>query len=131
MPFCPKCKYEYEEGVTSCPDCGSALVARLVSGTEDDVDSVILLETTDALKAQFLAEALDQEGIPYYGQGLGFTDSIGGGLGADMPHGGFSSTGPMKIFVNPNDYDKAKAVMDSLQGDELLDEEDMGTSEDK
>ena len=131
MPFCPKCKYEYEEGVSKCPDCGSPLVDSLSTPTEDDVESIVLLETTDALKAQFLAEALDEAGIPYYGQGLGFTDSIGGGLGVDMPHGGFSSTGPMKIFVNPNDYDKAKTVMDSLQGDELLDEEDVSTPEEK
>jgi hypothetical protein len=29
MPFCPKCKYEYLEGVERCPDCGSPLVERL------------------------------------------------------------------------------------------------------
>lgn len=26
MPWCPKCKLEYVEGITSCPDCGSALI---------------------------------------------------------------------------------------------------------
>ena len=26
MPVCPKCEYEYVEGVTYCPDCGTALV---------------------------------------------------------------------------------------------------------
>jgi hypothetical protein len=26
MPVCPKCNYEYVEGITICPDCGSALV---------------------------------------------------------------------------------------------------------
>ena len=26
MSICPNCKYEYVEGITICPDCGTALV---------------------------------------------------------------------------------------------------------
>jgi hypothetical protein len=26
MPVCPKCEYEYVEGITFCPDCGVALL---------------------------------------------------------------------------------------------------------
>lgn len=26
MPICPNCEYEYVEGVTICPDCGTRLV---------------------------------------------------------------------------------------------------------
>ena len=29
MPYCPKCRYEYEEQIKICPDCGSELVASL------------------------------------------------------------------------------------------------------
>ena len=29
MPFCPKCKYEYREGFTLCPDCDVELVPEL------------------------------------------------------------------------------------------------------
>ncbi|MBP3542931.1 MAG: hypothetical protein J6J86_01755, partial [Lachnospiraceae bacterium] len=29
MPWCPKCKLEYVEGIKVCPDCGSALVDSL------------------------------------------------------------------------------------------------------
>ena len=40
MPWCPKCKTEYRDGVTACPDCGSRLVEELpeaVSYTHLDV----------------------------------------------------------------------------------------------
>ena len=30
MPWCPKCKMEYKESVTICPDCGIELVKQLV-----------------------------------------------------------------------------------------------------
>ena len=29
MPFCPKCKYEYVEGIEKCPDCDAELVWEL------------------------------------------------------------------------------------------------------
>jgi hypothetical protein len=29
MPFCPKCRYEYVEGITKCEDCGTDLVESL------------------------------------------------------------------------------------------------------
>ncbi len=29
MPFCPICRFEYQEGVKTCPDCGAELVDRL------------------------------------------------------------------------------------------------------
>jgi hypothetical protein len=28
MPVCPKCEYEYVEGITICPDCGEILVDK-------------------------------------------------------------------------------------------------------
>ena len=29
MPFCPKCRYEYIDGIGDCPDCGVRLVEKL------------------------------------------------------------------------------------------------------
>ena len=29
MPFCPKCKYEYVQGIEKCPDCDAELVWEL------------------------------------------------------------------------------------------------------
>lgn len=41
MPWCPKCKNEYVEGITTCADCGVALVAELAK-EPDDNEPVIL-----------------------------------------------------------------------------------------
>ena len=36
MPWCPKCKNEYVEGITTCADCGVELVDELPDEIEDD-----------------------------------------------------------------------------------------------
>ncbi len=36
MPFCPKCKYEYEWGIGECADCGTKLVDSLPGDDEKD-----------------------------------------------------------------------------------------------
>ena len=36
MPWCPKCKNEYVEGITTCADCGVELVDELPEEIEDD-----------------------------------------------------------------------------------------------
>lgn len=42
MPFCPKCKYEYIEGITKCADCGCDLVEDLsaLENQSDDTDAI-------------------------------------------------------------------------------------------
>ena len=42
MPWCPKCKNEYQEGFTVCADCGTALVDELPA--EDELIVVAYIE---------------------------------------------------------------------------------------
>jgi len=37
MPFCPKCKYEYVPGITTCPDCDLKLVEKLSDVPMEDL----------------------------------------------------------------------------------------------
>ncbi len=36
MPWCPKCKTEYRDGIATCADCGSALVDELTSSSSKE-----------------------------------------------------------------------------------------------
>jgi hypothetical protein len=71
MAFCPKCRYEYREGFTTCADCGAALVNALPetpvetetpSPAEDEL--VAVYEAKDELQAATLKQVLEEAGIP-------------------------------------------------------------------
>ena len=40
MPWCPKCETEYRDGITTCADCGSALVNDLSANSETQTEAV-------------------------------------------------------------------------------------------
>ena len=54
MPFCPKCKSEYKEGIKECVDCKIPLVDFL-----PETDYEISEEQSEALAYQTMAEELD------------------------------------------------------------------------
>jgi hypothetical protein len=79
MPYCPDCGNEYEPGITRCPDCERELVDESTedeveefddeeledeSFLDDDVQPVLLYQTTDPVSAEVLEEALKDQGIP-------------------------------------------------------------------
>lgn len=57
--WCPKCKTEYQKGITICAECGSGLV----EGTEDDFVVSVLCELKEEATATKLMEYLDFSGI--------------------------------------------------------------------
>lgn len=67
MPFCPKCRFEYLPGETTCPDCYVPLVAELPPAgprTEADLEPVLLRVVVGALHAGLLQSELRSQGIP-------------------------------------------------------------------
>jgi len=67
MPFCPKCRYEYIEGIERCADCDTPLTDRL----EDDADYAKITIRWKKLHSQpgviyteMIKEVLEQKGIP-------------------------------------------------------------------
>jgi len=67
VPFCPKCKYEYNPNVSVCPDCGEKLVDQLPEERLEerpDQDWIPLVQLTSQQTAEMLRGALDAKGIP-------------------------------------------------------------------
>ncbi len=71
MPFCPKCRYEYNPNITTCPDCDEPLVDLLppedvtnMEGWSTEADWVAVVILTSSQYAQMVEEGLKQEGIP-------------------------------------------------------------------
>lgn len=59
MSFCPKCKLEYEDGITICKDCNCALVDSL----EYDVPSMAIYYDEDEAYCQNMIAYLQHQGI--------------------------------------------------------------------
>ena len=43
MPWCPKCKNEYVEGILICPDCEIDLVDELPEDTDENMPIPVIL----------------------------------------------------------------------------------------
>ncbi len=83
MPFCPRCKYEYNSEVSRCPDCDCVLVDEIVENPETLAEQTLaeagweaIGVLTSSVYAEQLVEGLRNAGIPaevisgsgYFGQ---------------------------------------------------------------
>ena len=66
MPVCPKCEYEYVDGVTFCPDCGTALLKdeEYIKPEEwSEENWEIIYTTSQEFEAQMIKNNLEGAGI--------------------------------------------------------------------
>ena len=69
MPYCPCCKFEYRPGVTTCPDCGEALLEGTPPRPQPELlpraetKLVALCRVADPTEADIIKAALLQAGI--------------------------------------------------------------------
>jgi len=113
MPFCPKCRYEYESNVTVCPDCNEPLVATLPPETEEDPDDLMkqydnwvqLARLTSQPAAEMVMEVFRGKNIPAVllsGSGhFGVTGQMG--MSSFRPvNGAYSVIVPHDFIVDAN-----------------------------
>ncbi len=107
--ICPKCEYEYHEGISTCPDCNTKLV------TTDNFDGhlvhpkdwVIIYTCEDVLEAQMLKSNF--EGAEIEVLVLNQNDS-------SFPVVGDLSM--IKILVKKNDANDAVAILNDINASE-------------
>jgi len=115
---CPGCDIEYGPGITRCPTCGAGLVETPPAGApppagEEWVDLVTVLETADVSLLLVAKSLLDAEGVACFVEGEGALESLGAGrvAGADLPFV------PGRLRVHPEDADRTRELLRSLQPD--------------
>lgn len=74
MPWCPKCKNEYREGITVCADCNVELVEDLNTALEADKTLVFNTEKKDKIDA--FIKYLEYSGIHSYSVNADENDCI-------------------------------------------------------
>lgn len=63
--ICPKCEYEYVNGVTECPDCGTALITpeEFEGNLVHPSDWVIVYTCYERYEAEMMKTNLESSGI--------------------------------------------------------------------
>jgi hypothetical protein len=107
MPFCPKCRSEYQSTISKCPDCRIELVGSL---QPEDADAVPERQLVDVFVA-----AGDEEGLIV--KGLLESEGIPCSLSSDIPHSvmplSVDGLGAVRITVAAEDAERAREVIKS------------------
>jgi hypothetical protein len=130
--FCPVCEYEYEPGITHCPDDNVELVEKLTPENtfhdHSEARFVPLYNVGSPTEAEMVQDVLVQNGIRSAVQS--------GSMDALSPL--LSSTSPGAIIlVDERDFDRAKDIYQSFFGSDTTPltgttiEEDVQASEEE
>lgn len=107
--FCPKCRIEFEPGVTRCSDCQGAL-AKTLPDPPEYVEFVTVFATGNPALVAVAKSLLDNAGITYFAKGETAQAWVGGTFGT-----GFNViTGPTELQVDRKDLDEATLVLDGV-----------------
>ncbi len=126
MPFCPKCRYEYNPEIATCPDCNERLVTSLPA--EEESAEVIYEDWTQVARltspqyAEMLLEALQAKDIPIVIQsGSGHFGQVGQmGMSALAPIGGGYSVMIPRTFVAEADREATALLGDVWENAKLV-----------
>lgn len=113
--YCPECRAEYREGITTCPDCGVALLAELPANLEfTEEDLVAVMDTGDVSLLPVVKSVLSAAEIPFVVQG---DESMGvlpvGRIGVAGISSGSHGLSAM-ILVSRDREEEARALLTEL-----------------
>ena len=117
MPFCPKCRYEYNWGIGTCPDCDERLVEKLPEEPEAVADAVShenwtpLVRVISQMKAALVLQGLRAKDIPaVINSGTGHFGHAGA-----MGESSFAPVGGGFTIVVPEEF-----LVDAIQEAQVL-----------
>ncbi|MBN2099280.1 MAG: hypothetical protein JW753_06750 [Dehalococcoidia bacterium] len=117
MPYCPKCRDEFQDWVKTCPDCRVVLVSELpcLSKASDatKVGRESLLHSADAPNepvARMWMESLENNGIRSTMKGGAYKLE----MGSDSPFL------PCGIYILASDAPRARRILDGLPDSKRL-----------
>lgn len=110
MPYCPRCRSEYEQGTTRCPECGEELVEGPLKSDKPKETALevayVGASEVDVLRAQAF---LDAEGIVGVIRKLGPASYLFDDVIKD-PSGAWG-----ELLVAADDVERAKRLLESLE----------------
>jgi hypothetical protein len=109
--YCPRCRQEYQSGVTKCGGCGATLVEELPPAGHDEVewvDLVTVLTSTDETRIEVARSLLESAGIACLVRGRGLQDLVGFGR---MSFGFNPVFGVPEIQVRAQDSSVARELL--------------------
>ena len=121
--YCPECRAEFREEITTCPDCEVSLVAELPEMPELSAEDLVsVLETADVAVLPVVKSVLRAANIPFVVQGDGAVGVLPVG---QIGLGGISGGGhglSAGILVPRDHEEEARALLTELP--ELEDDRD-------
>lgn len=131
MPFCPKCRYEYNWGVNVCPDCDEKLVDRLPSSAaqkvphHDEWVSVCILHSD--MTTEIVKGALDSNNIPSMVINSMYSAL---GKGVDLPAGLLGEGGGGVCILVPQEFkEEAEVIVEAVVGEDENGDDDRDQSQ--
>lgn len=101
--FCPNCRTEYRKGITTCADCGAALVSELPPDKTDQSDLVTVFRSHELSEVAIAQSILEESEIDF---------ATKGGMSKEI-----LSIGPVEIQVNRDDAGQARELLRALAED--------------
>ena len=122
MAFCPKCKYEFQPGVTVCSDCGETLVDTLPSSgaaaVPPDDSWVRICGIAGGIQSDMALGALETSNIP--------STVISSSFGLFGPAGGLTTSlsgkrKELNFIMVPREFrEEAELILEAVLGDDFL-----------
>lgn len=107
--ICPKCEYEYVEGITKCADCGEDLITSqdFEGHLVHHSDWVVIYHTSENYEAEMLRANLEGAGVE--------TQIL---QQKDRSYPAVGDLAVVKILVKKSDAESAKTIIDDINSSE-------------